>query len=91
MRIYADKKCIALNLFSIFLFASFSCVYAIASISYYPTGEWHISTPEDQGVQSKYLLAASPSFQFAYPLNCVKNSHPPTGSDHSESHVLLKE
>jgi CubicO group peptidase (beta-lactamase class C family) len=55
MKLIQNKKSIALDILSIFLiFVSFYS-YAIASVNTYPTEAWQISTPEEQGMQSKLL------------------------------------
>ena len=55
MKILQNKMSIALYILSIFFIPVFFCFYASASNSIFPTDAWQISTPEEQGMQSKLL------------------------------------
>ena len=55
MRLLQNKKHIALYFLAIFTILVFFYSYARASVNYYPTCEWQISTPEEQGMQSQML------------------------------------
>jgi CubicO group peptidase (beta-lactamase class C family) len=55
MKLLQHNKSIALYILSIFLILVFFCSYATASVNTYPTKAWPISTPEEQGMQSKLL------------------------------------
>jgi len=56
MRLYLGKKTVAIIFFAVILLFSLSRSNLSASGSNYPTNEWHVSTPEEQGMQSKTLL-----------------------------------
>ena len=56
MRPYLDKKIIAIFFFAIIFMCSLSRPNLSASGSNYPTNKWHVSTPEEQGMESKTLL-----------------------------------
>jgi CubicO group peptidase (beta-lactamase class C family) len=56
MKLLQNRKYLALHILAIFVIFSFYCSYALASVSYYPTNGWQISTPEAQGMHSKPIL-----------------------------------
>jgi CubicO group peptidase (beta-lactamase class C family) len=56
MRFLQSKKLISLFFLVIFSFYALFQSYASVSDIKYPTNEWHVSTPEEQGMQSKTLL-----------------------------------
>ena len=55
MKLYQNKKYIALYILAIFVIIVFFYSYATASVNTYPTEGWQISTPEDQGIRSQML------------------------------------
>ena len=57
MRFLQSKKFIFLCFFVIFSFDAFISSYAYASGINYPTHEWQMSAPEEQGMHSKTILA----------------------------------
>ncbi|MEE4602803.1 MAG: serine hydrolase [Desulfobacteraceae bacterium] len=56
MKIENFSKCLAHHILVIFIILAFFHSYASASVSYFPTSEWQISTPEAQGMHSKPIL-----------------------------------
>ena len=56
MKIENFSKCLAYPILSIFIILAFFYSYVSASVSYYPTNRWQISTPEAQGMHSKPIL-----------------------------------
>ena len=55
MKLFQNKKSVALYFLSIIFIFVFFYSYATASAITYPTEEWQISTPEEQGMQSQVL------------------------------------
>jgi len=55
MKLLQNKKYIALYIFAVFIIIVFIYSYAAASGNTYPTEEWQISTPEEQGMRSQML------------------------------------
>jgi len=56
MKLFKNKKYIALYVLASFVIIAFFYSYATASVISYPTDRWQISTPEAQGLHSKLLL-----------------------------------
>lgn len=56
MRFLQSRKFISLCFPVIFLFDAFISSYAYASSVNYPTHEWQVSAPEEQGMHSKTIL-----------------------------------
>jgi CubicO group peptidase (beta-lactamase class C family) len=56
MKFLQNKKYIALFIFTISIIFVFSHFYANASVIHYPTNDWEISAPEEQGMHSKTIL-----------------------------------
>jgi CubicO group peptidase (beta-lactamase class C family) len=56
MRILQSEKYIAFFILAIFAMIVFSHSYSTAAGNTYPTKGWQISTPEEQGIQSKMLV-----------------------------------
>ena len=56
MKLLQNRKYFALYLLSIFISLAFFYSYVSASVSYYPTNGWQISTPEAQGMHSKPIF-----------------------------------
>ena len=55
MKLFQNKKSVTLYFLSIIFIFVFFYSYATASAITYPTEEWQISTPEEQGMQSQVL------------------------------------
>ena len=56
MKLFQNKKYLALHILAIFVFFPVFYSYAPAAVDYYPTNGWQISTPEAQGMHSKPIL-----------------------------------
>jgi len=71
MKLLQNKKYLAYHILVIFIILAFFYSYVSASVSYYPTNGWQISTPEAQGMHSKPILemmAAIKEKGYFYPL-----------------------
>ena len=55
MKLLQNKKYLILCILANFTIVVFFYPYGTASANYNPTGEWQISTPEEQGIRSKML------------------------------------
>ncbi len=56
MKIENFSKCLVHPILFIFIILAFFYSYVSASVSYYPTNVWQISTPEAQGMHSKPIF-----------------------------------
>jgi CubicO group peptidase (beta-lactamase class C family) len=63
MKFPNERKKIAHYIISIFVILAFFYSYATASVDYYPTEGWLMSTPEEQGMNSKILVDMMTSIQ----------------------------
>jgi len=55
MKLLQNKKSVALYILAILIICVFFYSCATASFNTYPTEEWQVSTPEDQGMRSQML------------------------------------
>ena len=55
MKLHHHKKYMAIYILSLFVIIAFFNSYVAASVSTYPTEEWQITTPEEQGIRSQML------------------------------------
>ena len=63
MKFPKDRKKIARYILPIFVILTFFYSYSTASVDYYPTEGWRMSTPEEQGMNSKILTDMITSIQ----------------------------
>ena len=56
MKLNQNKQYIATCILASFVIIVFSPAYTVATVNFYPTAGWQISTPEAQGLHSKSLL-----------------------------------
>jgi CubicO group peptidase (beta-lactamase class C family) len=56
MKLHQNKRYMAIHILAIFVIIVFFNSYATASVSTYPSEEWQISTPEEQGMRSQRLV-----------------------------------
>ena len=63
MKFPKDRKKIVHCILPIFVIVTFFYSYATASVAYYPTEGWRMSTPEEQGINSKMLADMMTSIQ----------------------------
>jgi len=55
MNLLQDKRVLVLRVFLVFIIFLFSDSTAISATDPFPTKEWQVSTPEEQGMQSQVL------------------------------------
>ena len=63
MKLLQNKKNIAFCVVAVFIFLICCYSHVAASVEYYPTKGWKVTAPEDQGIQSKSLLAMLENIQ----------------------------
>ena len=56
MKLNQNKQYIATCILASFVIIVFSPAYTVATVNFYPTDGWQISTPEAQGLHAKSLL-----------------------------------
>jgi CubicO group peptidase (beta-lactamase class C family) len=63
MKLLQNKRSIAFCVVAVFIFLISCYSHVAASVEYYPTKGWKVTAPEDQGIQSKSLLAMLENIQ----------------------------
>jgi len=63
MKLLQNKRSIAFCVVAVFIFLISCYSHVAASVEYYPTKGWKVTSPEDQGIQSKSLLAMLENIQ----------------------------